>query len=236
MDSTFRIRAIRCEDHYEAIGVTSLSSPALGSGEMSLRASFRTLDLVDRLLSEGKRIIVPLETPYPEIRPDDIIVETGDDLETRKRIAMNEIYLRTGQNAMEFNVLDSMDYLDSYMKLLAAGIFICDDNREDKYFEIIQKAQSLEDPGELRDGATFEEEQEYIDRKKEYDSAQANLKTLEIYLNSYDKMKKLVYVRNILIEANNGIVSAKTVEEIEAAVAKYREETKKYYEEKIVKV
>jgi hypothetical protein len=33
-----------------------------------------------------------------------------------------------------------MDYLDSMMKLISNGIFITDENREDKYFEIIEKS------------------------------------------------------------------------------------------------
>jgi len=37
-------------------------------------------------------------------------------------------------------VVDSFEYLQAYMELLAAGIFITDRNREDKYFEIIEAA------------------------------------------------------------------------------------------------
>ena len=51
-----------------------------------------------------------------------------------------------------------MDYLNCYMKLLSAGIFISDKNREDKYFEIIEAAQECEEPSELTENSTFEEE------------------------------------------------------------------------------
>ena len=60
------------------------------------------------------------------------------------------------------NIIDAMDYLNCYMKLMAAGIFITDSNREDKYFEIIEAAQENEEPAPLKEDATFEEEQNYI--------------------------------------------------------------------------
>jgi len=43
-------------------------------------------------------------------------------------------------NVYGVSVLECFDYLTCYMKMLANGIFITDENREDKYFEIIEAA------------------------------------------------------------------------------------------------
>ena len=222
------IRAVNDGGTWLVIGTTTLPAPALGLGEHSLKATLFCIDKVKRLLSEGKEVRIPHIVPGQEVREEDLMVDVGDDLERRRNSAISEVYALTGQNAMEFNVLDSMDYLDAYMKLLAAGIFITDKNREDKYLEIIQRSQEVENPGELKDGATFDEEQEWMERKKSWDEAQDNLRTLETYLNSKDKMSKLKYVKDQLAIARNALLEAKTGEEIDGVVAGYRDITEKY--------
>jgi hypothetical protein len=224
------IRAMGSPDFYIATGTTTFETYALGIGEYSLKATDRAIERLKVLLNEGKVVKIPKNLPYVEVREEDFIVDVLDNLETRRRIALNEIQVLTGQNAMTINVLESMDYLDSYMNLLAAGIFITDKNREDMYFDIIQKAQEVPNPGELKEGATFDEEQAYIEAKKKWDDAQANLKNLETYLNAKDKMGIVRYVRNTLAKANNDILDATSIEEIEKATAWYREIARKHWE------
>ena len=91
-------------------------------------------------MSEGKSIYVPKSHPYSEVVPSDFVVNEEDPLARAKRIALHDINNKLQQNIFNMNVVDSMDYLDCYMKLMAAGIFITDANREDKYFEIIEAA------------------------------------------------------------------------------------------------
>ena len=98
------------------------------------------------------------------------------------------------------------------------------------YFDIIQKAQEVPNPGELKEGATFDEEQAYIEAKKKWDEAQGNLRNLETYLNAKDKMGIVRYVRNTLAKANNDILDATSIEEIEKATAWYREIARKHWE------
>ena len=121
------------------------------------------------------------------------------------------------------------------MNLLAAGLFITDSNREDVYFDIIQKAQEVPHPGELKEGATFEEEQSYIEAKKKWDDVQANLKNLERYLNAKDRMSIIKYVRDELAKAQNDILAAETVDEIDSVCARYREIAKRNREPHFVR-
>jgi hypothetical protein len=53
-------------------------------------------------------------------------------------MAINEISSRLHQALFSISVIDLMDYLECYVTLLNAGYYITDQNREDKYFEIIE--------------------------------------------------------------------------------------------------
>jgi hypothetical protein len=61
-------------------------------------------------------------------------------LEKKRNVALTEILKLANKNIFAVNVIEAMDFLNCYMKLLNAGIFITDQNREDKYFEIIEAA------------------------------------------------------------------------------------------------
>jgi glutathionyl-hydroquinone reductase len=112
------------------------------------------------------------------------------------------------------------------MKLMNAGIFITNTNREDKYFEIIEKAQSVEEPEEISDTASFEEEVEYVEKKKQYDEAQDNLNTLEKYLNAYDALSKIRFTNTVLSEAKTSIINANNRDDIINAINVYQEKLK----------
>lgn len=114
-----------------------------------------------------------------------------------------------------------MNFMQSYMQLLNNGIFITDENREDKYLEIIESSQE-DQPEPLQDDATFEQQQKYLEAEKKYKMAQDNLKILETYLNAYDKLFKIKYVTDVLNEAKTAVDNAQSVEEVEAAVDSYK--------------
>lgn len=162
--------------------------------------------------------------------PSDLVVAESDDpLVAAKNIAMNDINNLMHQNIFGLSILDSMDYLDCLLKLMAAGIFITDENREDKYFEIIEAAQTAENPAPLAEDSTIEDEQRYIEQKRKYDQAQKNLTTLEKYLNAYDKISIVRFVSDILNNARDSVNSAKSVEDVEKAVKEYCEKVDKCF-------
>jgi len=82
-------------------------------------------------------------------------------------------------------------------------------------------------PEALKENATFEEEQEYIVKKQEYDNAQQNLQTLEKYLNAYDKLKDIKFVNDLLNEAKENVMSADTEEKVAEAVDSYKKKLMK---------
>ena len=165
-----------------------------------------------------------------EVIPSDLVIsESEDSLEAAKNIAMNDILNLMHQNIFGASILDCMDYLNCMLKLMSAGIFITDENREDKYFEIIEEAQTTECPKELTSDSTFEEEQNYIEQKRKYDTAQNNLSTLEKYLNAYDKLSKVKFVNDFLNTSKEAVENSTSVEEVETAMKEYCEKLNKYF-------
>lgn len=157
-----------------------------------------------------------------ETKPTNIeIVENKDPVVAAKNLALLDITNLINQNVFQMSIIDTMDFLNSYMRLLNYGIFITDENREDKYFEIIDSAQTVEEPEPLNEDSSFEEEQDYIEKKRAYDIAQDKLRTLETYLNAYDKLSKVKFVDNLLNKSKEEVIKSSTVEDVESAVKEY---------------
>lgn len=200
---------------WKVVGLIGLNEQIVFDNSMTkLPASKNTISIVKKLLSDGKEIFISRSITRSEILPDDLVIKESDDLQCLKNLALQEV-----NNAMQYNiygvsVLDCFDYLTNYMKMLANGIFITDENREDKYFEIIEASQTCEMPDELKDNASFEEEQEYFKKKQAYDIAQNNLKNLEQFLNAYDKLAKINYVYNKLSKIKDAISNSSSVDEL----------------------
>ena len=112
---------------------------------------------------------------------------------------------------------------------MAAGIFITDSNREDKYFEIIEAAQENEEPTPLKEDATFEEEQNYIEQKKKYEVSQENLSTLEKYLNAYDKLAKINFTNTLLNNIKESIQSAESVQAVDEILKQNEDKIKDFF-------
>lgn len=215
--------AVDAGDRYEIAGITYFGATNVGYEYIQLRASSLAIKVVKVALEKGCRIAVSKDHEYAEILPTDLVVEEVNPLETKKRLALNDINALIHQNVIGINVIETMDYLNCFMKLLAAGIFIHDGNREDKYFEIIEKAQSCEEPSPLPENPTFDEEQKYIEQKNAYDAAQANLATLEQYLNTFDDLAKISFTNKLLQNAKKQVLESKTEEEVDAAINTYKE-------------
>lgn len=203
------------EKTWKIVGLIGLNEQIIFDSSMAkIPASKNTVIIVKELLSKGKDIFISKSITRSEVLPNDLVIKETDDLQCFKNLALQEI-----NNAMQYNVygvsvLECFDYLTCYMKMLANGIFITDENREDKYFEIIEAAQMCEMPNDLKNDASFEEEQEYFKKKQAYNTAQNNLKNLEQFLNSYDKLSKINYIHNKLSKVKTAISNSSSIDEV----------------------
>lgn len=229
MENVVNFEVLLCIENeldYDIIGITYSNSLQSDNKHVILKASFLTIQKVKELLFSGKKLKVAKHMDFPEVTLNDIVIVDENELETDKNIAINSIAALMHENIIGVSLIDAMDYMDCYMKLMNAGIFITNTNREDKYFEIIEKAQSIEEPEEISDTASFEEEVEYVEKKKQYDEAQDNLNTLEKYLNAYDALSKIRFTNTVLSEAKTSISNANNRDDIINAINIYQEKLK----------
>ena len=215
MDHDFELLLVKDNGNFwEVIGITYSNAMLVEPDCATLRATLFAIEDCKKALSEGKKITVSKKTEFSEVQPKDLVIEVVDELSRHKQMAINEVAARMHQALFAVNVIDLMDYLNNYVVLLNAGYYITDANREDKYFEVIEASQECEEPEALKDDATFEQEQEYIEKKQKYDNAQFNLNTLEKYLNSYDKLANIKHISDFLTETRKKIEDANSIEEI----------------------
>lgn len=210
-------------DYWEVQGITYSNALLANPQLQTLKASSLAIQLAKQALAEGKPVRVAKATDYSEVQPGELIIGDADKLQLAKNVALNNVRGLMHSNIIGICVLDAMEYLDMYMKLLNAGIFITDANREDKYLEIIEASQANEMPSPLLSSATYEEEQAYVEQKKLYESSQENLANLEKYLNAYDKIFAIKHTNDILQQAKDAIEKAQTVEEVNQAVEVYKQ-------------
>lgn len=218
-------------DVYEIVGVTYSNALTPNSNTIPLRATLHTILKVKELLAEGKHVYVSKNINYSEVLPTELIVEDEKNvLALTKQAAKNSIAALMGQTIFGISLLDAMDFLYNYMKLLNSGIFITNENREDKYFEIIENAQNTEQPKPLQENSTFEDEQNYQQQLQKYNAAQDNLSTLEKYLNAYDKISKIQFIRDLLADTSSKIDAAETTKDINAILTEYENKLKMFNE------
>lgn len=215
---------------YQVVGIAN-AVDYIKTTNRFLFASKNALSLVNDALLNGNQIFINKNSIInkKEVTPDDLQIIVISGLEKKRNVALTEILKLANKNIFAVNVIEAMDFLNCYMKLLNAGIFITDQNREDKYFEIIEAAQENEDPKPPSENATFEEEQLYIENKHKYDVAQENLSTLEKYLNAYDKLAKINFTNTLLNDIKDEILSAETEDQIDEILVKNKEKINSYF-------
>ena len=229
MDHDFELLLVKDQGNFwEVIGITYSNAMLVEPDCATLRATLFAIEDCKKALSEGKKITVSKKTEFSEVQPKDLVIEIVDELSRHKQMAINEVAARMHQALFAVNVIDLMDYLNNYIALLNAGYYITDANREDKYFEVIEASQECEEPEALKDDATFEQEQEYIEKKQKYDNAQFNLNTLEKYLNSYDKLANIKHITDFLTETRKKIEEASTIEDVQQIINVYKTNLSNY--------
>ena len=213
-------------EYWQVIGITYSDALAVEPDCSALRASLYTIEACKKALAENKLVTISKKTEHSEVLPHELVIEAPTELDNYKQIAINEVLARMHQTIFAINVIDLMDYLDCYINLLNAGYFITDANREDKYFEVIQDSQECEEPAPLSPDATFEDEQKYIEMKQKYETAQANLATLERYLNCYDNLANIKRKLKFFTDTRDSIKNATSVEEVDNLIKIYRSNLK----------
>lgn len=229
IDRDFELLLVKDIDTvYELVGITYSTALSVDPSLKTLKGSLLTIEKAKRCIQDGVYVTIPKTLKFSEVQPDELITNEEDGISRAKRCVCNEINARMHQMIIGVSLIDAMNFMNNYLKLLNMGFYITDENREDKYFEIIEQAQSVEEPEPLSGEYTFEDEQEYIEKRKKYETSQNTLSILEKYLNSYDNLTKIQNVCNILNESKEKIEEASTEDEILEVREKYMNEIKKF--------
>jgi len=220
----------KCGYYWKVLNIHNSEVNQTSSNEVLLRASRNTIDLVDKELKSGNLVFIPLRISSSEVGAEDLFIATPQTtLTTLKNIALREISNLMDRNIFGVSVIDSMDYINSAMDLMNNGIFITEDNREDKYLEIIEASQSNMEPEPLKEGASFEEERQYMDELSKHKIAQHNLATLEKYLNALDKLSKIKFVDNLLNTYKAKVSECESEDKIIETIKEYQNALDRYF-------
>ena len=209
-------------EQYQVVGITYSDAGNISPEYLVVRATLFAIELCKKALAENKVITISKSIEHSEVQPHELVIEAPTDFDRYKQVALNEVRSKLNQAVLAINVIDAMDYLDCYINLLNSGCFITDSNREEKYAEILQTAQDCSMPEQLKENASFEDEQQYIEAKDKHERAQENLKILERYLICYDKLVETKRTMKFFTEVQNKITNAKTKEDIDFILMKYR--------------
>lgn len=212
------------KNYYNVISVSYSNTLTVNSKYKIIPASLFALNIVKNALQSGQVVKIPIKLAGPEVRPVDLIItDAGDEITIAKRILINEINSAINQNVLGISIVDMFGFISAFSKLADHGIFITDENREEKYFNIIDHVQQIEMPSELNENATYIEEQEYLEKKRAYAFAQSKLEALEQYLVAYDKIKSIYAFDKKLKDLLSEIKSVITINDIDIIRKKYEE-------------
>ena len=184
-------------DKYEVISINTNEIAYTGMRDDILEVpSWEVYEAVARNLNEGKKVYIPkLLDQFLDV--SDLVIEELDPLDTAKQTAIikaRDIMYTTRINKLGIAKFYKFFVLSHYFA--DKGIFITEENRENKYLEIINSAAQLEDP----------------------DASEAMIANLEEYINLLDSLSE---IKNILKDLDAFIESVNEVtvismEELEA--------------------
>ena len=184
-------------DKYEVISINTNEIAYAGMRDDILEVpSWEVYETVARNLNEGKKVYIPkILDQFLDV--SDLIIEELDPLETAKQTAIikaRDLIYTTRINKLAIAKFYRFFILSHYFA--DKGIFITEENRENKYLEIINSAAQLEDP----------------------DASEAIIANLEEYINLLDslsEMKNILKDLDAFIESVNE-VTVISMEELEA--------------------
>ena len=125
-------------DVLEIIDVVPNTTVMMEPGVQYLKLSAMAAEKIESNLSSGKRCAVAkgLQT---EITPNDILVrEAQSDVEFTTVTYRSKIHDLFTNSLLVGNIIMYYKFIELNNKLVSAGYTICNDNREEKYLEIIE--------------------------------------------------------------------------------------------------
>lgn len=147
-------------------------------------------DDIRKSLREGNIVYLP-KNVSGELTFSDVVVVETDDLMKDKLLFLSDVYRLVDYALFYVSATDFFEYLSVYNDLHSLGICITNDNREEKYLEIIETG-----------------DEKLIEK-------------LETYLEKKDKLESISYVYKRSREFEKKAFDCETIEELELVKEEY---------------
>jgi len=147
-------------------------------------------DVIREALANSNRVWLPKNVDG-ELGVADVVISETDGLEKDKMVAIASIYGKVDYQLFHISAFDHFNYLNMFSKLASKGIFITDENKEEKYIEIIEKGD------------------------------EAFITLLEDYLEAKDKLEAITYVYKKSVHAVNEIIKCESPEKLAVIVDEF---------------
>ncbi len=147
-------------------------------------------DIIRNAISEHKKVYIPKNVPG-ELTIRDVVVDEVDGLEKDKMIALSDAYRKVDYQIFNVGAIDYFEFLNIFSRLASLGYFITDQNREEKYIEIIETGN------------------------------EDLIEELEIYLEKKDNLDKISYVYNKTKDFEKKVMTCGSKEELDIIVENF---------------
>lgn len=122
----------------EVMDVVPNTSILLEPGVQYEKLSATASERIEKHLQNGKRVAIPKGLGR-EIYPTDLLVkEAQSDVEFNTVVARSKIHDLFTESLLAGNIIQYYKYFEYNNQLAAAGYFITNDNREEKFIEILE--------------------------------------------------------------------------------------------------
>jgi hypothetical protein len=149
--------------------------------------------IIQQAISEHKMVYLP-KGVEGELSLRDVVISETDGVYKDKMVALSTLYRKVDYNLYNIGAIDFYDHMCAFNELSARGYFITDNNREEKYIEIISAG-----------------DEKLID-------------ILEVYLEKKDKLDVFSYVWNRTKKYEKKIHECETQEEVSELIEEFNNE------------
>lgn len=173
------------KDYWIVKGITTSLIEGLLETQDRVRISYLTYLEIENALKDNKNVYINKNFTTPEVMPSDLLIrDSNENITELKSFVLNKlenIIYPAQAKSLSFDILN---FTLKNNILCSKGYFITDDNREEKYIEILEGG----------DKDLF--------------------KDLESYLESFDNLKNALYFENKIKQYKSDIENCLTKDEV----------------------
>ncbi len=176
---------IDCGTYWKVTNVSKSNMDALSNpNENKLKLSSIAYDLIRNLLEQGKEVKIKKPLFTNEVLPGEIFIDEVEDLQLQKNSSIIKIRMLVTPELSKISGFSLYGFMMLNNDLSSKGYFITDENREEKYLEILET------------------------------NDESLIQKLEDYLNYRDEIDKLASLERLFSKFKNEINDSSTIEDV----------------------